>query len=131
MQLLDIYLQAKQEIYAYFGYEPEWKVYPLYDNRQYFWALNGKSEVVFAENKENILWHDEACEYVYPDGCEDFYSESIIGEKIYVGKDYTMICMDTLTDGNKFLSIFTNSKQITEAPLFNEYIDGDGDEKTW
>ena len=47
----------------------------------------------------------------------EYYSASIYTQRflrkwVYRGKDFTLVCMDTHTDGNKFLGVFDNSKEI-------------------
>lgn len=44
----------------------------------------------------------------------EIYTQRFLPKWVYRGKDYTMICVDTHTDGNKFLQIFDNSKEIRE-----------------
>jgi len=42
----------------------------------------------------------------------DIYTQRFLSKWVYRGEDYTMICVDTHTDGNKFLQIFNNKKEI-------------------
>jgi len=114
MKNLDEYFKLQNEIFEYFGYKEDWVVIPIDDGTEYFWYLEGEgngANVLFAENKENVF-----------DGTdEDGYSRSIYTQRflskwVYRGKDYTMICTDTHTDGNKFLQIFDNEKEIKNAP---------------
>lgn len=103
MKLLDDYFEIEKQIHGYFGYEGDWHVYPIDDNRKYFWCLNGDYEVRFADSIEELKTEEGNC----------YASEIIRGtESIYETKDFTAIINDTNCDGNKFFSIFDNSKKI-------------------
>jgi hypothetical protein len=105
MKLLDKYLDLQKEIYDHFGYKEDWAVIPIEDARQYFWTLN-KYSVWFAEKARDLISQDG-----------DYYKNEIYTQRhlpkwVYESEEYTMICVDTRTDGNKFLQIFDNSKRI-------------------
>ena len=109
MQKLDEYFKLQNEIYEYFGYKEDWVVIPIDDAREYYWWTDGDIEVKFAKDKQ----------YLFDDTEDDGYSNEIYHQRflpkyIYRGKDYTMICVDTHTDGNKFLQIFDNKKEIKD-----------------
>lgn len=108
MKLLDDYLDLENQIHKYFGYIEDWHVYPISNGRDYYWKLVGSEndgEIHFAESLETLN----------SDG--NYYSNEILTDRflrkyVYRGKDYTMVIVDTRTDGNKFLQIFDNSKEI-------------------
>lgn len=101
MEQLDKYKAALQSIYDYFGYKEGWEVYPINDNRKYWWIID-RNQVFFFDTKEVFLTLNDDLSY----------DNEIINNQIYVGKDYTMILADTHTDGNKFLQIFDNAKKL-------------------
>lgn len=102
------YNELKNKIYDYFGYVEDWVVIPLdFDAIDYSWYLDQN------ENGSGTVWFQDL------DNDEDLYSHQIYTQRflpkwVYRGNDYTMICVDTQTDGNKFLSIFTNSLELKE-----------------
>lgn len=109
MKLLDDYNKLREELFAYFGYVEDWRVLPIDDRREYFWRVDqdarGGGEVVYAEH-ESLDDDDE----------EDYYSDEIYTQRhlpkwVYRGEAYTMVCVDTHTDGNQFLAIFDNAKE--------------------
>jgi len=108
MKLLKNYFNLQKQIYKYFNYKEDWKVIPLDDCTSYYWQLhqeeNGSGFVRFQENipKPNEEW-------MYGN---EIYTQRFLPKYVYRTKDYTMISVDTRTDGNKFLSIFNNSKEI-------------------
>lgn len=113
MKTLDKYNESLQELYDYFGFVEDYVVYPIDDRREYYWMLG---EGFFSDN--SVLFADKF-EHLYPEPTGDHYSNSIYTQRfyqkhIYKGKDYTMIFVDTHTDGNKFFAIFDNSKKITK-----------------
>ena len=106
MKLLDDYFKLQKEIHEYFGYQEDWVVIPLDDGTDYFWSLD-RDEVRFAEKKED-LFDEEAGNYY----SNEIYTQRFLSKWVYEGKDYTMVVVDTHTDGNKFLQVFDNSKKV-------------------
>ena len=110
MKLLDQYNTTRNELFKYFNYVEDWVVIPLDDRREMIWGLTKTEQtgsVRFAETL-NELKNEEAGEY-YED---EIYTQRFLPKWVYRGKDYTMICVDTHTDGNKFLAIYTNEKEV-------------------
>lgn len=105
MKLLKKYLSAKQELFDYFGYVEDWKVIPIDDATQYYWKIEYES-VLFADTVEE-LESGEGNTY-----SNSIYHQRFLPKTVYRGEDYTMIVVDTHTDGNKFLQIFDNSKEL-------------------
>lgn len=107
MKLLDEYLSLKAQIFEYFGYVEDWVVLQIDDARGYFWRLDGEGPGVvrFAEKEEHL-----------DDGSGDHYENEIYTQRhlpkwVYRGAEFTLIVVDTNTDGNRFLQIFDNSKE--------------------
>ena len=112
MKLLNDYNQKRQEIFDYFGYVEDWAVIPLDDATQYFWQLTGEGqgdEVRFAETVED-LFDEEAGNYY----SNEVYTQRFLPKWVYRGEEYTMVVVDTHVDGNKFLQIFDNAKEVKE-----------------
>lgn len=113
MDLLDKYFEIQAEIYKHFGYQEDWVVIPLDDCREYFWHLTGEGhgdEVKYAKEEENLF------EGTVEDGySNEIYTQRHLPKWVYRTDDYTMICVDTHCDGNKFLQIFDNAKERPEA----------------
>jgi hypothetical protein len=109
MELLDQYFEIQKKIYEYFGYTEDWRVIPLDDARKYYWHITGDGhgdQVRFAKHEENLF------SFTVDDGySNDIYTQRFLPKWVYRGKDYTMICVDTHTDGNKFLQVFDNTKE--------------------
>ena len=112
MELLDKYFKLQQEIYDYFGYVEDWVVIPINDGRKYYWWLDqnddGRGRVHFSEKQLSINEILDGNE-LYGD---IIYTQSFLPRWVYRGEDYTMICVDTRTDGNKFLEVFDNEKEL-------------------
>jgi len=95
---LDEFFKLEREIYEHFGYEQQWRAFPIDDCREYFWGIDEhETEVTYSSNEtfkdENVL-----------------YSANIQGD-IYRKDDFTMIAVDTQADGNVFCQIFDNKKE--------------------
>jgi len=109
---LTSYFRIQREIYEYFGYKEDWEVIPIEDRTQYTWQLQGR-EATIGEGYGGAVrfWRtpeELASEDYYQD---DIYTQRFLPKWVYRGAEYTMIVVDTHTDGNKFLAIFDNNKE--------------------
>lgn len=84
--------EAIEKVEEYFGFEQEWRVYPIDDRTDDVWSTDGHW---VRSNYED----------------EDYAEDVVINGKIYVKEDYTAILVDTQCDGNKFLAVFDNAKK--------------------
>lgn len=102
------YFGIQKQLYNYFGYEEDWVVIPLNDSRKYYWSLIGDpaQSVIFAKSKERLF--DESGNHYE----NSIYTQRFLKKWVYRGEKLTMVCADTHTDGNKFLQIFDNSKEV-------------------
>jgi hypothetical protein len=107
MELLDQYKALRDQIFAYFGYVEAWRVLPMSDAREYFWTLDGEGPgtVKFADTEVEL--DDEAGAYYE----NEIYTQRHLNQWVYRGAEYTMVVVDTHTDGNKFLQIFANANE--------------------
>lgn len=117
MQLLTEYFNLQLAVFKYFGYTEDWVAIPLDDAREYVWELcqreYGEGHVQFAESIEAL--QDKECGNYYEN---TIYTQRFLSQWVYRGKNFTMICVDTHTDGNKFLQVFDNSKELSnQGPI--------------
>lgn len=117
MKLLDDYLELQKQIFAYFKYVEDWRVIPIEDRREFYWLLeqesHGSGKVWYSLDKNLVLKHEE-----YESGNlyeDEIYTQRHLPKWIYRGDAYSMVCVDTHTDGNKFLAIFHNAKEVFAA----------------
>lgn len=112
MELLNKYNDLEKQLHKYFGYVEDWVVIPMTDETENFWKLDqnedGSGEIIYAETMDQMN----------SDG--DYYSGSIYTQRflskyVYRGEDYTMVAVDTHVDGNKFLMIFDNKKELEQT----------------
>lgn len=103
--MFDNYFKLLGEIYEYFGFVEDYVVLPLDDRREYDWVIVNDSEVQYGK-REDIL-NDTGNYYE-----DEIYKQRFYDKWIYRGEEFTMIMVDTHTDGNRFLAIFDNSKEI-------------------
>lgn len=109
MQLLRHYNQIRQELFDYFGYQEDWVVIPVDDATKYHWRLTGEGrgdEVQFADTLEELETESGNCY------SNEIYTQRFLPKWVYRGEEYTMVVVDTHTDGNKFLQIFDNKKEV-------------------
>jgi hypothetical protein len=113
--LLNGYFQLQGQIYDYFGYHEDWVEIPLEDRTEMHWMLQQN------ENGRGIVtYHTEplTVETIGGGACynDSIYTQRFLPKWVYRGKDFTMICVDTHTDGNKFLAVFSNDKEVEPTP---------------
>lgn len=113
MKLLDDMNEARQKVFDYFGYVEDWVVIPLDDGTSYHWCVKD-GQVFFADEKDDLI--NLTGNYY----SNEIYTQRFLPKWTYVGKDYTMIVVDTHTDGNKFLQIFDNKLEVLEKDMIAE-----------
>lgn len=104
---LDNYFSLQHEIFKHFGYTEDWRVIPLDDCREVYWRLYGQGPgaVRFADTVEALDGPDDN---YYED---EIYTQRFLKKWVYRTATHTLVCVDTHTDGNKFLRIFDNAKE--------------------
>ena len=109
MNIITNYEEALQAIYDHVGFKEDWVIYPINDCTNMFWKIiEEETKVQFANTKEKLLNEDRSDELY----SNKIYHQRFYSKWIYVGELYTMIFVDTHTDGMRYFSIFTNSKRI-------------------
>jgi hypothetical protein len=117
------YFELQQKIYEYFGYVEDWVVIPLDSRLEDYWMVTGKGEMgdSYAYSPEPFTQESmEKGDQLYGGR---IYTQRFLPKWIYPGKDYTLICADTQTDGNKFLMVFSNEKECKDTKLKKLYVD--------
>ena len=110
MELLKDYEEKQKQLFEYFGYVEDWVAIPVDDATEYVWNIVGTVDdgiVRFSDNADKINDEDNGDYYE-----NEIYTQRHLPKWVYEGKDYTMIVVDTHTDGNKFLQIFDNRKRV-------------------
>lgn len=110
MKQIEDYFKLQTEIFEYFGYVEDWKVIPMVDHREYYWHLDqdddGNGEIYYCEQQLTLQIIEDGNHY-----SAVIYTQRFLPKWVYRGEEYTLICMDIQTDGNKWLGIFSNSKE--------------------
>lgn len=106
-KLLDKYDELRNELFSYFGYVEDWCVIPLDDSREYFWRLEGEGPGIVKFADTEIELENEEGKYYE----NEIYTQRHLPKWVYRGAEFTMIVVDTHTDGNKFLQIFSNANE--------------------
>lgn len=108
MKLLKQYFEIENEIYEYFGFVQQWTIFPLSDETAHYW---------FVDNDKCYYNLEPFSEENIEDGR---HSSGVVMKKGILAKDdYTMIAIDTLCDGNRYLGIFDNEKQLKDQNLIS------------
>lgn len=109
MKLMDDYNAAVEAVHQYFGYVEDWVVIPLDDGRDYFWHIYGGEahggRLCYAKTEEELkTGHGDYYE-------SRIYTQRFLPKWVYRAKDYTLVSIDTQTDGNRFLIVLDNAKE--------------------
>jgi hypothetical protein len=104
--IINEYFDLQKKIHAAFGYKEDWKVIPLKDHRADYWLLKD-DEVIYSDVKEAVEGDNEDNLY-----SSEIYTQRFLPKYIYRHWKFTLVCMDTRVDGNKWLGIFDNEKEL-------------------
>lgn len=126
---LSEYFNLQKEIYDYFGYVEDWVVIPLEDGTENYWNICD-DEYYHSPQKYSLTEFKEFKDYLCNMSLEEdpleikalyhnmygglIYKQRFLKKWIYRGKDYTMIVANTQSDGNIFLYVFDNTKEVKE-----------------
>lgn len=138
-EALDRFFEARAAIFTHVGYVEDWRVLPIDDSRDQFWAVDTHERewVKFSPKREAIAYwlaeHDD--EYgPYGNECYEnvIYTQRHLKKWVYRGAELTLVVVDTQTDGNKFLQIFRNENEVRPGDAApSSPPDGDWKEETW
>lgn len=102
--LINNYFKLQNEVHGLFEYTEDWRIFPMVDNRDYFWYLDGDS-LLFCDD-DNF---DDSNTY----GGE-IYHYRHIRKHVFKTSELTMMLVDTRCDSNIVLMIFSNDREVTE-----------------
>jgi hypothetical protein len=102
LELLDKYFGIREEVFNYFGYVEDWSLFSLDDSTRFFWEFD-------SENDDVVRFADTEKELMSQEG--NYYEHTVLGKRVYAGEGYTMIKVDTHTDGNRLLQVFDNARR--------------------
>lgn len=115
MKLLDEYFELQKRIYDHFGYKEDWRVIPLLDGTMFSWILSqdeaGRGTLFYADIPFTVELIQSGEWY----SCT-IYTQRFLPKWVYRADDCTMVSIDTRTDGNKFLIILDNEKELKDPP---------------
>ena len=123
-ELCKTFTESEDAIQAYFGYKEDWKKIPIEACLDDYWMVSVEEEdgggFYVTSTEPFTLESLEAGNNIY---AGRIYTQRFLPKYIYRKEDFTMVSVDTQTDGNKFLYIFDNSKECTDPELIAKYRD--------
>ncbi len=115
MKLLQDYFALQQQIYDYFGYREDWRIFPLVDDTHMYW-YEGDDKVIFSEKPLTKELLEAGQHYE-----NEIYTYCHLQQYVYRGQEFTLVLADTYTDGNIILQVFDNAKEVKELPEWEEF----------
>lgn len=104
------YENAKQYVFEHCGYVEQWRDFPLNDERTSFWSVNQRGYVRHADSEKELK-----------EQTGNYYEAEVVNNSnnkgVYRGKRYTLVIINTNTDGNVFATVFDN---LLERPWVKE-----------
>lgn len=117
--VIDLFFAARKAIFAHVGYVENWKVLPINNSRDQFWAVDKDEHawVKFSPSLEALTyWLAGHTDEYGPHGNvlfeNEIYTQRHLPRWVYRGPELTLIVTDTHTDGNQYLRLFRNKNEI-------------------
>ena len=105
--LLSSYNNFRERILSYFEYEEFWRIFPIIDLTDVYWAYDGPHLVYYKEPiNGQVLREGHHVEASY------YWSDESIRQYKYEKADYTLFVLKSHLDIMPTLSIFDNSKKM-------------------
>lgn len=104
MNIVEKYNDALQKIYDHVGFREDWAVFKIDDRSEMYWQVTD-NRVRFAQTMDKLNSSGDYYE-------DEIYYQRFYQKHIYRGAEFTLIFVDTHTDGNKFFAIYRNSKEV-------------------
>lgn len=117
--VMDSFFEAREAIFEHVGYVESWRILPIDDSRDQFWAVDAQEDkwVKFSPSRDGLFYwlgdHDD--EYgTYGDMLyqNQIYTQRHLPRWVYRGAELTMVVVDTRTDGNQCLQVFRNDHEV-------------------
>jgi len=145
MKKIKQFFKLEKELHDYFGYKEDWVVFPMQDYTEVWWSVTDENyekeyEVLsdgqkiclsyehnffFTNDKEShitlIDYNWQPFKAGVADKCYHYeiYHQRFLKTPIFRGEDYSMILVDTHTDGNKYMVILDNKKELSRKIIKN------------
>jgi len=119
--MLDEYFKLQKQIFDYFGYVEDWVSIPMVDHREYYWNIDDErgGSIAYSEKpltSEIVAAGDELYE-------ASIYTQRFLPKWVFRAEEFTLVCMDTHCDGNKYLGVFSNDKEMKDTGRHSDYDD--------
>ncbi len=116
------YFSLAEEIHKYFGYKEDWVCIPMDEQLDQHWMVTdeGPGGKLVHSSKPFTEESVKAGSDIYGG---TIYTQRFLPKWVYRGEELTMVCVDTHTDGNKFLMIFDNKKECNDEYLKKLYVE--------
>lgn len=115
--VVDAYFERRLAIFKHVGYVEDWRILPIVDYRTDYWSVDEfeREHVRFSPSREALAYwlkHDDYGKYgdrLYENA---IYTQRHLPRWIYRGKELTIAVVDTHTDGNQYLQLLANEREV-------------------
>lgn len=118
--LIEKFFEMQSKVHKYFGYVEDWKVIPMDPQMGRSWIICGPED----SSSTKVAWTKQGSEFskCLIEKGEELYTGTIYTQRflpkwVYRGDDYTMVAVDTHSDGNQMLMIFENVLECKNEAL--------------
>jgi len=118
--LLDAYFSLRDDVHAAFSYREDWRAIPLDDCRGIAWMLvggEGAGGRVVQATEPSLPLTLELIREGSRVSSAAIYTQRFLPKWVYRTPTHVLACVDTRTDGNKFLQVFSAKLECTDEAL--------------
>ena len=115
--VVDTFFAQRAAIFKHVGYREDWRILPIVDYRSDYWSVDEleREHVRFSPDREALAYwlaHDDYGKYGDRLYENSIYTQRHLPRWVYRGKELTIVVVDTHTDGNQYLQLFANDREI-------------------
>lgn len=106
------YNEAEDKLHELFGYEQQWRLFPIEDHTEDWW-MDLRTKFAWAEKPFSDPLIIEGSEHY----SGEVYTYRHLKDFVFRAETHTMALIDTNCDGNIILMVFDNTKECTDKAM--------------
>lgn len=106
---IDRYFALGVEIRKHLAYQEVWRSFPLTDEREMYWCVDGGSILLSTARDTLERW------LLTDDDSGECYTFEIVKAGVFRTPEVTAVRVDTHTDGNVYLMLVRNDRELRRS----------------